>query len=416
MLVPTVVIGAELPMNVEHLSLSQAISAAIEHNHDIRLSALNVKSARAATVIANAAPNPNLSIQTANINPKQGIGSGNLRDKTMDTTIRLDQVIERGDKRELRTENATHLELASNADLLEARRQLKLNVGQSYYDLMAAQEKLAAAKETLSLSEATANAAQKKQKAGDIAGADLYRITVDALRAKNDVLQAEADLAKTRFALALLTGATARANGIYAADRWPDLQDISLNAIADKVVEQRADIRAAEARLDAAMSARKLAVASRTRDVSVGVQFEHWPTNDTNTQGSGNSVGVSLQIPLFTRYYYDGEIRAAEVAVDVAQENLDKIRDAAKNEIYRLLHDVQSSADRVHRYQQDLLTAAKQSADAAEFAFKNGATSVMDVLDARRIYRSTQLDAVTAQADYAKSLLAWRAATSEDEK
>jgi cobalt-zinc-cadmium efflux system outer membrane protein len=36
----------------------------------------------------------------------------------------------------------------------------------------------------------------------------------------------------------------------------------------------------------------------------------------------------------------------------------------------------------------------------------------MDVLDARRTYRATQLEAIAARADYAKSLLNWRLATA----
>jgi cobalt-zinc-cadmium efflux system outer membrane protein len=74
---------------------------------------------------------------------------------------------------------------------------------------------------------------------------------------------------------------------------------------------------------------------------------------------------------------------------------------------------VLSTADRVRRFQEEILITAKKSADAAEFAFKNGATGVMDVLDARRSYRATRLEALNAQADYAKSLATWRATALE---
>ena len=77
---------------------------------------------------------------------------------------------------------------------------------------------------------------------------------------------------------------------------------------------------------------------------------------------------------------------------------------------------MQAAAERTRRFQQELLTAARKSADAVEFGFKNGAIGVMDVLDARRTYRATQLDAVAAQADYAKSLAAWRAAVMEEDQ
>ena len=141
------------------------------------------------------------------------------------------------------------------------------------------------------------------------------------------------------------------------------------------------------------------------------MQFQHAPGSDAN-----NTYGVTLQIPLFTRYYFDGEIRGAEAGLDSARETLEKARSAARSDVYQSLHEVQAAAERTRRFQQELLTAARKSADAVEFGFKNGAIGVMDVLDARRTYRATQLDAVAAQADYAKSLAAWRAAVMEEDR
>ncbi|HJW54940.1 MAG TPA: TolC family protein, partial [Burkholderiaceae bacterium] len=305
-------------------------------------------------------------------------------------------------------------ERASRADQREAQRQLRINISQAYYDLLAAQEKWRTATETVALFDNTVNAALKRKKAGDIAGADVERIQVDALRARNDSRQAEADVAKAQLALALLMGVDAQENAVHATDQWPELYQPRLEAEIDKLLDQRPDIKAAQARVEAAEAASRLALASRTRDVSVGVQFEHFPSSNANPQGSGNSYGVSVQIPLFTRYYFDGEIRTAQVALDTARQNLGKTRSMARADLRRSLHELQAAADRVLRFQQELLPAARRSADAAEYAFKNGAIGVMDVLDARRIYRMAQTEAVSAQADYAKSLAAWRATVMEE--
>ncbi len=384
---------------------------ALERNHDLKLSALAIRHAEADTVIAGAAPNPTLSIQTVSINPRQGIGPGSLRDKNVDTTFQIEQLIERGGKRKFRTEAASHLEQASRQDLNETRRQLRLAVSQAYYDLLAAQDRLAASRETVGLFEVTLAAAQKRKKAGDIAGADVARIEVDALHARNDVRAAQAEWAKAQLALALLLGVRPPVDAMQATDPWPESGSAELSADVERLVEQRPDVRAAAARVEAAVSARSLALAARTRDVSVGLQFQHAPGSDAN-----NTYGITLQIPLFTRYYFDGEIRGAAAALDSARENLEKARSAARNDVYQSLQEVQAAAERSRRFQQELLSAAKKSADAVEFGFKNGAVGVMDVLDARRTYRATQLDAVAAQADYAKSLAAWRAAVMEEDQ
>lgn len=403
---------AENAVHLQTLSLEQAIQIAMERNHDLQLSAFAVANAKAATVIASASPNPTLTIQTFNINPRAGIGVGGPGSKTVDSTVRIDQLIERGNKREFRMENATFLEGASRNDLQDARRQLRVTVSQFYYDLLAVEEKLGITRETASIYGSTVVAAQKRQKAGDLANSDVARLQVDALRAQNDATQAETDLAKARQTLALALGKIAYATQIRLADSWPTTQ-FNATTPPEELIERRSDVLAANSRLDAAMAARKLTLASRSRDVSVGIQYEHWPTSKANAQGTGNSYGVAVQIPLFVRYQFDGEIRAAEVAVDTARENLEKTRDLARSDFRKSWEDARASFERVGRYDDGLLAAAKKSADAAEFAFRHGALGVMDVLDARRTYRATQLDALAARADYAKSLAARQAAVSE---
>ncbi|WP_089400525.1 TolC family protein [Noviherbaspirillum humi] len=392
------------------LSLQQALALAQERNPDLRLSAIAVRNAEAAVLSASAAPNPTLSIQSSSINPRTGVGSGGLRDKNIDTTVRLDQLIERGGKRELRTENARRLVEASRLDVNDTRRQLTLATSEAYYDLLAAQERLAVTQETTQLFDSTLEAAQRRRKAGDIAGADVERLQVDVLRARNDARLAQADLARAQLALAQLLNVCCDTAGIRATDPWPGFEASDNVADIDRLIEQRPDVRAAQARLEAAQAARQLALASRTRDVSVGVQFEHAPGDNAN-----NTYGLAVQIPLFVRYNFEGEIRSAEANLDTAREVLDKTRIVARNDASRALQDLQAAADRARRFEQELLVAAKKSADAAEFGFRNGASAVMDVLDARRTYRATQLDAVTARADYARALSAWRTAVMKEE-
>ena len=399
--------------SLRELSLHQAIQLALQHNHDLQLSRLAVKAAEASAMVAGAAPNPTLTIQTASINPKLGVGAGSLRDKAVDSTFRIDQLIERGGKRELRVSNANHLEQASRYDVLDTQRQLQIAVSSAYIDLIAAQHKLRISQENRDLFRLTQAAADKRKKAGDIAGADVARVRVDALRAENDTRQAAVDLLRAQTNLSYLIGIPATPSTIRAADTWPDADIQKLDMSIEEIIQQRSDIRAAKARVKAAMSARQLAIASKTRDISVGVQYEHYPLSQSNQLGSGNSYGVAIQIPLFTRYEFQGEIRAAEVALSSAEENLNKTIDSARADFQVALATAKASQDQVNRFQHELIPAAKASAEAAEFAFKNGAIAVMDVLDARRTYKATESDAVNAQADFAKSITTLRLSIEE---
>jgi len=89
---------------------------------------------------------------------------------------------------------------------------------------------------------------------------------------------------------------------------------------------------------------------------------------------------------------------------------MERTRALARADIARTRADLESAQDRVQRYTDALLKEAQRAADAAEYAYKRGAVGVTDLLDARRTWYATRLDAASAQADYAKALAAWRAA------
>jgi cobalt-zinc-cadmium efflux system outer membrane protein len=390
--------------DLSRLSLRDADALLAQKNRELQAARRAVEAAEAATLSAGQRPNPNLSFNTVNISPNRGVGGGSLRDKAVDSTIRLDQLIERGNKRELRVSTAKKLEAASGEDLSDVLRQQRLALRGSYYDLMLAQDRRAVSADTAELYQRSLQAADLRLKAGDISGSDVARIRVDALRAQNDARAAEADLKRAQLALAYLIGAEPRADDIRAADPWPAPQRTAATNL-DELIERRPDVRAARARIEAANGARELARSLRTRDVSVGVQFEHFPDNFGNTS---NSYGVGVSIPLFTRYFYEGEIAQAESAYNSAVDNLERTRALARGEMAKALSDVIAAAERLARYQDSLLAEAKKSADSAEFAYKNGAIGVMDLLDARRTLRAIQIDAAAAQADHAKALAAWQ--------
>ena len=412
-------LGAEAQTQIQgqtpelaNLSLSAANVLLLQNSRELQAARRAVEAAQAATLTAGARPNPNLSLGVGSINPQVGLGAGGLRDKIVDSSIRIDQLVERGHKLELRVSTARKLQTASAEDLTDTLRQQRLALRSGYYDLMLAQDRLAISVDTAGLYQRSLQAAELRLKAGDIASSDVARIRVDALRAQNDARGAEADRSRAQLVLAYLIGAERRASEIKATDAWP-AEQATLAADFNQLIERRADVRAARTRVDAADAARELARSLRTRDLTLGAQFDHYPVNplyaNTSGAGTGNTWGVFVSVPLFTRYYFEGEIQSADVAYNTAVDNLERTRALARADIARARSDVSAAAERLARYRDSMLAEAKKAADSAEFAYKNGAIGVMDLLDARRTLRSIQLDAAAAQADYAKALAAWQA-------
>lgn len=395
---------APIPVTVlERLTLQQAEVIFTERNRELLGARRFAEGAEADVLSAGAAPNPELSIGTSRISPRTGVGPGNLTDKYMDTVIGMSQVFERGNKRGLRTEAAQFNAAAARNDENDVARQQRLLLQAAYYDLKLAQERFRISSTTADLFDKSVAAAGHRLRAGDIAATELSRIQVDALRARNDARNALAERERSQIALAYLIGAERNAASIIAIDSWPTGAGRPQTPVADDVLEQRADIRAAQDRVSAAEKNRDLARALRTRDITAGLQYERFPGDAAN-----NSYGFTVSIPIFARYQYAGEIRRAEIELQAAQENLERLRAVALGELRRADSALAAAEERVRRLTEVLLPAAEKAANGAEFAHTRGAIGLMDLLDARRQLYVAQLETIAAYSDYAKALAAKR--------
>lgn len=389
----------------ELLTLDQAEKLFNERNRELRAARRNTEGAEADIVSARARPNPTLSVGST-VSPSTGLGSGNLRNKNINATLSLTQLLERGGKRELRTQAAEYSAAAARSEESDVARQQRGVLYAAYYDLVLAQDKIRVTEDTAGLFNRTVDAANQRLKAGDISPTELARISVDALRAQNDARTARAERDKAQLVLGYLIGAEQNASRIVAAESWPQQQPALDPTTLEQVLSQRADIAAARARMHAAERQRELARSLRTRDVVAGVTY------DRSADFAPNAVGVTMSIPLFTSYYYQGEIRRAEVELQAAEEDLERTRALALADVQRAVSELSAASERVRRFREVLLAAAEKAASGAEFAYTHGAIGVMDLLDARRQLYATRLESVAAQADYARALAAWRTATA----
>lgn len=393
----------ETPLN--QLTLKVAEDLWLQKNHDLQLATNQIESAKADTLTASQRPNPQLSYNLNNV----GTGRDHRYLNGSDHVVRIDQTFERGDKRALRMQSADFMLHASEADLLNIKRQSKTQLYQLYYQLLLAQEKLRIVEENVSLYQKTIEASELRLKAGDIAASELSRLDLDKLRADNDVFQARNNLKQAQIDLAIFIGEELNAPAIVAADAWPEVMNkVYQNAIN---IENRADIKAAQLRLKAADTNRELAAALKKRDVTIGAQVEH-NSLDLET----NTIGLGISIPLMTGYGYEGEIARAESEYQAALLELDHAHAFAISEINKARGDLKTAEARVLHYDDNLLKEADKVLQSAEFAYKQGAQSVMDLLDARRTYKATQIEAQSARADYATALATWQFLSHESEQ
>ncbi len=394
-------------VHAEGLSLVQAEAMWRAANIDLKLAAHAVSAAEGDRASADRHENPNLSLSSTSLSPRAGIGGGNLRDKSADSVIRIEQLVERGNKRQWRSQGAEARLRAAQMDVDEAARAGLIQLHAAYWDLKLAIERERLAAEFAQLARQAETVAEKRFSAGDIALADVSKLRVDALRGDNDARTVVADRQKAQLALALIIGPGDDVNSLSCSDDWPSVIDIDPSlAITDSQVADRSDVRAANLRVVAAESALESARSLRSRDIIVGLQFEHFPPAGNTVPN--NTWGVSVSIPLFASHAYEGEVIRARAELDQARDQAIRSRALAKAEASRAVADLRSGGERVKRLETALLPEAGKVAAAAEFAYGKGAVGLLDLLDARRTFRQIQLEAITARNEFAKALAAMR--------
>lgn len=388
------------------LTLGQALDRVASCHPDVRAARGALGGAAADVQVAGQAPNPLLTLGAGSVG--RSLGSGSPWGKTFDHALRLDQLIERGGKPTLRRAAAEAARAAASADVADARRRALSSVAHAHQDLWAAQGRRSQLAAATQLSSESLRVIDQRVRAGDAPALDATRLRLDDARVRADLRQAEADVAELQQQLALQIGAAGVAGQLQAVAvdlaAWP-LPGV--DAAAD-----RPDVAAARARVHAAERLRDLAVAGRTRDVTVGLQFDHWPTSAANSSGTGNTVSVSVSLPLFVRHANDGELARAEADLSAARDALQRTEATASSELLRVRALAGAAQDRRRLVVEQLEPAAEQVAAGAELAYRRGASSALELLDARRSLRAVRIERVAADAELAKALADWQAAAT----
>ena len=400
------------------VSLREALDTAYLRNWDLLAAKTQIDLAEAQKIVSREFPNPMLagSVSKININgqPAHTPDGNGLGDRTYDTIVAVNQLIEIGGKRSSRKAGAVAGLEGAKARFLEARRQLDLGVSQAYVGVLLADETARVLRDSAASlrQEATINAARLK--AGDIATNDFLQIEVAASRLELDAQTAADSAIGSRVQLAMLLGLDPSHRDLVLADSLVGLSksfegsgviDGSTNsasplgAILDRpdIVAARKDIAKAEADL-------KLARAQRIPDPTVLFQWEHEPPDQNQTVG----FGLSFPLPIWNRNR--GAISVAEANLGTAQAALHRLELSAAADLAIARNQLETAARRHREYTTSLVPKSTAVKESLMFAYQKGGASLIDLLSAQRTDNELRLAAAQASADAVNAQVSLRAA------
>jgi outer membrane protein, heavy metal efflux system len=413
------------------LSLDKAEEILLQHNLAITAARYGIDIARAQRLTAGLKPNPTLTFSAEQFDVAHF--RRDLFSTNSDTaankfyTFRYDQILERGNKRQLRAAVADSQLQAAEAQLLDATRQQLFQLKQAFYTAVQARENLRVADENIYLINSTEQLIKLHVETGDTAEWELIKFQTNKVQYQHDLLAAQLSYQQSARDLLNLLGAkpanvtdlpvsqvsqTSQGQALLTdapIEVLGDLRlaptELSLDELQQTALENRPDVVAARHNVEAAQHALDLANSLRHRDVDVAGEYQR--------NGGENTVGVVVSVPLFVNNNHQGEISLALAQLEQAKAQLAQVQLQTLTDVDKAYKAYDLSRRMLQLYTTETVSKAEESFRIAGVSYKEGATSLLELSDAQRTYNQTRVAYNQAHFDYRMSLFQLELATGK---
>ncbi len=291
---------------------------------------------------------------------------------------------------------------ASAASLGNVQVSLAAEVAASFINLRALQTRLAIARNNLATQQETLQITRWRAQAGLLSSLELEQAVSATAQTEAQLPALQTSVTQTLNALAVLTGQAPGALEAALSDAAPIPAAPASLALAfpAETLRQRPDVRAAERRVDAALSRLDAAEAARYPSFRLGGSLGLSAlTLGTLTDGASvlRSLLASVSAPLFDGGALQAQARAQQASVDQARAAFQGTVLTALQDVEDALAALRGDTERLARLQ----TASSAAANAdllARQRFQGGLIGFDTVLSTQRSLLTTQDSLATTQA------------------
>ncbi|MFI5056702.1 MAG: TolC family protein [Candidatus Acidiferrales bacterium] len=380
------------------ITIEDAIRLALQHNHALQAARSTILQSQALETTANLRPNPVLSwdAQFLPIFEPSKFDS-NYIDNQGQFDLGLGYTFERGKKRQHRLQAAKNQTTVTRSQVSDNERALVFNVTQQFVAVLLAQSTLDFAQLNLDSFAKTVDIGQAQYKAGAMSEGDFLKIKLQLLQFQTDVSAAKLAKVQALAALRQFLGFESVPD-VYDVDGQLDYQAVQsgLDDLKALALRSRPDLAAAQQSVTSARSQELLARANGKRDLTASFNYSHVAATNTG------AFFFNIQLPIFDRN--QGEIARTGFVITQAEQLASETSQQVVTDVVDAYQALRSSEQIVQLYRGGYVDQAKLSRDISEYAYKRGAASLLDYLDAERTYRANQLAYRQALATYMSAL------------
>ncbi len=367
------------------LTLQDAVRLAIARNPELAAARNEVQAEKGNMVAASKRPNPAATVQTEDFPIRAHPGP---LFATQEITTRIDYEIERGGRRELRTEAAKQA-LQARQLAYEDRVRLKtLDVERAFSLAILAKSNLEAARTILGQADQTISLNRVRLAQGEISALELNRVEVEKLKFQDDVFQADLQLRNAKSSLLALLNAPDLSRDVDVVGSLPVTDRVSepglppaapLPELLRMAMERRADVASRLEDKNRADTETRLQRALRSPNVTVGGGYKR--TGDYNSF----VVGVTIPLKIFNKN--EGEILRADAEQAQAANLVAAARKDVELDVQKAYNAVEINRQRVEYIRTQHMQKAEEASRVMLASYNLGGSTLMDYLDAQRTYR-----------------------------
>ena len=389
-----------LPEEKTDLTLRDAAHFTLQRNPELASFAKEMRALEGATLQAGLLPNPELSVNVENIgnvqpltgdvNSKDAIGKEVVQQLT---TIRIYQLIELGGKRAARMVAASlNQELA--AQDYEARRvELLARVANVFTEVLAGQERLRLAEESLQLAQRVVSAVAKRVQAGKVPPIEETRAGVAFSTTRIELEQAQRDLAAARKRLTLLWGNSSPQFSKALGNLESAVVLPSFEALAERVLASPMALRA----MKNIEQRKALLDVEQTRRIP-NLTVQAGVVNHALLGGNTPIAAVIVPLPFFDRN--QGNILQAHQRVDKAIDEQAATELRLRTELTQAYEALSAAQRETGILRDEIIPAARSVFEVTNKGYELGKFGFLEMLDAQRTLFQNQILYVRALANY----------------
>lgn len=278
---------------------------------------------------------------------------------------------------------------------------------------------------TLQSLEGTVRANETRHRLGDIGGVELLQSRVERDRFQAEVIQARAEADAARLALSIPLGGDVEAllgGAGYQCGFVPFTQGEDLAVLLPAAMQARDEIRAARAEMQRADDGAALVRANRWLDptLSVGVSSTRGFPAGIDAEGGvidaiprSRELTVSIAVPIPLSRRNRGDLVQADAERTQAALALRQAERVADTEVRAAHRRFLAARESVGRYRDGVLADAQRALAGIRLSYRNGASSLLELLDAQRSADEAELDCLQAEYDLAMATVALQLAIGQ---